>query len=365
MSVTMVAHHEYTIWNFFETSADGPNWSSIAIGSSSTSARIVCDFQFEGQSVNFVLTGMFPENPSGFLLLGALTNQAGVSVTGYEISLSGAMMESATMTQGVSLSLLLSAVNGANRTTLAEYYAENDTFIGSKSSQSGNEGDDGVNGYAGNDTFIGYATSVSNTNSDKFYGGDGIDTLVLQGKRAEYSISSMMNVWMPDNLEGDGRRITDNVSGRDGVKTERYVERLEFSDKKIALDLDGNAGKALEFIGMMAHNLVNVPAVVGTILSIFDQGKSMKEVCQLAIDVGLTRDLAGSTSNLDLAKLAFRNVVGSEASTETANVLAGYIQGSGGSMSQADFLATVAQLDLNNQHIGLVGLQSTGVEYIV
>jgi hypothetical protein len=91
----------------------------------------------------------------------------------------------------------------------------------------------------------------------------------------------------------------------------------------------------------------------------------MKEVCQLAIDVGLTGQLAGSSSNLDLAKLVFRNVVGSEASTETANGLAGFIQGSGGSMTQADFLATVAQLDLNNQHIGLVGLQSTGVEYII
>ncbi|MDD2744456.1 MAG: hypothetical protein PHV02_19520, partial [Rhodocyclaceae bacterium] len=59
------------------------------------------------------------------------------------------------------------------------------------------------------------------------------------------------------------------------------------------------------------------------------------------------------------------NVVGSEADEGTANALAGYIQGSGGSMSQAEFLATVAQLDLNNQHIGLVGLQQTGVEYVI
>jgi hypothetical protein len=111
--------------------------------------------------------------------------------------------------------------------------------------------------------------------------------------------------------------------------------------------------------------MVSTPNIVGTILSIFDQGKSMKEVCQLAIDVGLTRDLAGSNSNLDLAKLVFRNVVGSEASAENAVSLASYIQGNGGSMTQGDFLATVAQLDLNNQHIGLVGLQQTGIEYIL
>lgn len=140
-----------------------------------------------------------------------------------------------------------------------------------------------------------------------------------------------------------------------------------FSDKKIALDLtpDGNAGKSLEFIGMLAYSMVKTPSVVGTILSIFDQGKSMKEVCQLAIDVGLTGSLAGSSSNLDLAKLVFRNVVGSEADAATANGLASYIQGSGGSMSQADFLTAIAGLELNQQHIGLVGLQSIGVEYII
>lgn len=34
-------------------------------------------------------------------------------------------------------------------------------------------------------------------------------------------------------------------------------------------------------------------------------------------------------------------------------------------MTQAEFLTAVAPLDLNNQHIGLVWLQDTGVEYVI
>jgi hypothetical protein len=32
--------------------------------------------------------------------------------------------------------------------------------------------------------------------------------------------------------------------------------------------------------------------------------------------------------------------------------------------SQSEFLSTVAELEINQQHIGLVGLQQTGVEWL-
>lgn len=200
-----------------------------------------------------------------------------------------------------------------------------------------------------NDTFF------SSSGNDTADGGAGIDTVSFLGARTSFSVVK----------SSSGFSVFD-TTGSQGTDSLSNFERLKFDDKKIALDLttDGNAGKSLQFIGMLAHGLVNSPNVVGTILTIFDQGKSMKEVCQLAIDVGLTSNLGGSNSNLDLAKLVFRNVIGSEPSTENAVSLASYIQGNGGNMTQADFLATVATLDLNNQHIGLVGLQQTGIEYI-
>jgi len=40
------------------------------------------------------------------------------------------------------------------------------------------------------------------------------------------------------------------------------------------------------------------------------------------------------------------------------------MDGRSASFSQAEFLATIAGLDLNQQHINLIGLQQTGVEYV-
>lgn len=220
---------------------------------------------------------------------------------------------------------------GYNFTTLAD--PANQTFTGTSA----------------NDTFTG------GTGNDTINGGGGVDTATFSLQRSNYVISA----------SASGFTVQAN-SGTDGTDTLTDIERLQFSDKKIALDLttSGNAGKALEFIGALAYSLVSNASVVGEILGIFDQGKSMQNISQLAIDVGLIRNLAGSDSNLDLAKLVFRNIVGREASAEDANEVAGYIQGNGGSLTQAEFLATVAELDLNNQHINLVGLQQSGVEFI-
>jgi serralysin len=115
---------------------------------------------------------------------------------------------------------------------------------------------------------------------------------------------------------------------------------------------------------VLAFTLIKNPEIAGIAISLFDQGMTMNQASQLAIDAGLVRSLSGSDSNLSLAKLVFRNIVGFEAPESTALQLAGFMQGSGGSMSQADFLATAAQLELNQQHINLVGLQQTGIEFI-
>jgi hypothetical protein len=126
----------------------------------------------------------------------------------------------------------------------------------------------------------------------------------------------------------------------------------------------GHAGQALQFIGVLAHSLIDNPSVVGTILSIFDQGKSMREVFQLALDVGLVTSIAGSDTNAALAATVFRNVIGSEADEATIDVLVGYMDGKFASYSQAEFMTIIAGFEVNQLHIGLVGLQETGVEYI-
>jgi hypothetical protein len=102
---------------------------------------------------------------------------------------------------------------------------------------------------------------------------------------------------------------------------------------------------------------------VGLILGLFDQGSSLHDVFQLAIDVHLVSQLAGSGSNADLARLAFRNVVGSEANAATLDILLSFMDGRNASYSQSDFLTVVAGMEVNRTHIGLIGWQQTGIEY--
>ena len=42
----------------------------------------------------------------------------------------------------------------------------------------------------------------------------------------------------------------------------------------------------------------------------------------------------------------------------------GLLQGSGGTMTQADLLVLAANADINAQNINLVGLQQNGVEFV-
>ena len=80
----------------------------------------------------------------------------------------------------------------------------------------------------------------------------------------------------------------------------------------------------------------------------------MESLSQLALDL----NLLPTTSSVALANAVYHNVLGGPASADMTDVLVGYIEDHG----QADFVATVAGLHIN---VDLVGLQQTGVEYLV
>lgn len=212
----------------------------------------------------------------------------------------------------------------------------------------GTAGNDNISGMSGNDTLSGGA------GSDLIDGGVGIDTAVYGTSRSNFTLART----------GAAFILTDNT-GATGTDTLINIERLGFSDKKIALDLSPteHAGQALEFIGLLAPTLVSTPSVVGLILGLFDQGQSMHDVCQLALDAGLVSSIAGSNTNQALAAMAFRNLIGTEADAATVGLLVSYMDGRSASYSQADFMTILAGFEINQTHINLVGLQQTGIEY--
>ncbi|RIX42443.1 MAG: DUF4347 domain-containing protein [Rhodocyclales bacterium GT-UBC] len=220
-------------------------------------------------------------------------------------------------------------------------------LVSGETGWSDDTGNDTLRGGDGNDLLIG------GRGSDTLDGGNGIDTAAFSRRASDYVLTRTAEGYRVSASNGD----IDSLSG---------IERLRFADKQLALDVSasGHAGQALEFIGTLAFNLRNDTQLRGGIIALLDQGKSLLELNELALSQGVVRQLAGSDSNLDLVRLVYRNLTGQEASSAQANALVSQLQGSGGTMSQADFLTAVAQLDLNQQHVNLVGLANTGIEYL-
>ncbi len=100
------------------------------------------------------------------------------------------------------------------------------TLFGSSSTPNvytGTAGNDTLTGSSGNDTLTG------GLGNDTIDGGAGRDTAVFSGARASSTITQTATGY--------------TVTGPDGTDTLSNVERLQFADAKIALDISGNAGQ--------------------------------------------------------------------------------------------------------------------------
>ena len=220
--------------------------------------------------------------------------------------------------------------------------------------------DDLIHAVVANDNKVsgGAGTVIGGTGDDTLHlllvqplsidGGAGIDTVTIDMGSAAIVLSSFFS------QSASGYSINPGAFGASSLSN---IERLEFFDgKTFALDLtpDGHAGQAMEFIGVVAPSLLNDTAIRGLIISLLDNGNSMEQLCQLALD----QNLLPNFSNIELARNVYHNVLDDDADSGMTDALVGYIETHG----QVSFLTTVAGLHLN---VDLVGLQQTGVEYLV
>lgn len=354
MSITLRAFgRDNTIWNFLDENNGGPDWASLSI-SEGTTNEVTCRFSFEGSDVVFRLNGNFPEVALSTGILSALAG-LGATVTGYEILLRDTLIESASMSSPLALSDLLAGFEANDLAALSKNFAGNDVFYGS--AQGNADGDqDGAHGYGGNDTFYGNAYSTGNaTNHDKFYGGEGIDTAVFQGSAAQYQVRWSDFVWMPNGLEGSGYEVTDTLAGRDGTKALRTVERLKFSDKSVALDIDagGSALKTMQIVSLVVPSLADDLSLRGKVLSIFDTSVSMRDFSQLVVNAGLL-----PSGNSDFIATLYATIFHKPPAADELAALTKYADDVG----QAGVLAQVAEMSLT---VNLVGLQQNGMDYIL
>ncbi len=187
--------------------------------------------------------------------------------------------------------------------------------------------------------------------TDFFDGGLGIDTVVYSGPQERYSITKSGN-----------RYVVSEPTGSDDTDYLSNIERLQFSNGKVALDLGGNAGQAARLIGaLLGPSFIKDKALAGVVIGLVDQDYSIENIANLGLNTSFYLTLAGSTKNEDFVNHVFRNVVGR---TPEVNEQKTYVDMLNAGTSQAALAVMAAGTEFTASQIGLTGLTSHGWDFI-
>jgi Ca2+-binding RTX toxin-like protein len=187
--------------------------------------------------------------------------------------------------------------------------------------------------------------------TDFFDGGLGIDTVVYNGPQERYSITKSGN-----------RYVVSEPTGSDDTDYLSNIERIQFSNGKVALDLGGNAGQAARLIGaLLGPSFIKDKALAGVVLGLIDQDYSIESIANLGLNTSFYLALAGSTKHEDFVNHVFRNVVGRPPEVNEQKT---YVDMLYAGTSQAALAVMAAGTEFTASQIGLTGLTSHGWDFI-
>ena len=155
----------------------------------------------------------------------------------------------------------------------------------------GTSGANILTGSAGNQTITGGG------GNDSLDGGAGIDTAVYSGARSGYTITRTST----------GYTVVHN-SGSDGTDTLVNVERLQFSDVKVAIDVAGNGGMAYRLY-QAAFNRTPEAAGLGFQMKALDDGLNIAQVAQNFIASPEFSATYGSLNDTAFVNQLYQNVL--------------------------------------------------------
>ena len=236
-------------------------------------------------------------------------------------------------------------------TTSSGYAAINNLYIDSATvieNVVGTKSDDAMYGNDVNNIFY------EGGGNDKIDGRSGLDTVVFVEARAGYKVSksTVNSNWYVEAKNG--------VLGSDEVLN---VERLQFADTKIALDVDANPAMAAKLIGViLGGSWVDSLFISGLALGILDNGYSPATLARLGLESTMFVGLAGSASNKDFYNLVYKNVYGKL--PDAATLQTALSQMDSGKATQADMVMKLVDVPQNLINIDLVGIQLNGFEYV-
>ena len=195
----------------------------------------------------------------------------------------------------------------------------------------GNSSNNMITGGAGGDTMDGQA---------------GIDQAFYTENFTDASLEKSGNFW--------------NITLGNDKDTLSNIERLKFNDKHIALDVDGNAGEIIKLLGLLlGKDQATNKTSVGIGLELLDNGMSYQKLMQTALDMVL----GINASSISVVELIWENLIGPPAPVDNINQYSALIDN--GTYTSAELAIFAADHSLNTTAIDLVGLASTGVEYII
>lgn len=224
----------------------------------------------------------------------------------------------------------------------------NDTLSGGAGDDSlyGDFGRDKMNGGMGSDLISGGADGLQG----------GIDTAVYDSVFSDYIVTSTAQYMF--TVTGNSA-APDSDAGTAYTDTLENIERLQFSDKSWAYDLEGDAGSVAKILGaVFSPSSVSNTTYVGIGLYYRDNGMGYEDLMQLAIDARLGADATHS----EVVDLLYTNVVGIPPSESNQAYYVGLLDSGTYSVSGLGVLAADHNQNLNN--IDLIGLQQTGIEFI-
>ncbi len=243
---------------------------------------------------------------------------------------------------------------GKDPANLRWFYGEYENAAGSAAADqiTGNSLDNVIEGKDGNDTLSGGGGNDSlngGSGDDILNGQDGIDTAVYVGSRSAFTIT---------RNTGHSFTINDNTH-TEGTDTLNGIERISFSDDHLALDIDGNAGITAKILGaVFGKDTLANKEYVGIGLKLLDGGMSYSDLMELAINT----KLGVNADDAAIVTLLYTNIVGTAPAASDLNYYTGLLQN--GSYNEASLGVLAADSTANIDHINLVGLAATGLEFI-
>jgi hypothetical protein len=308
VSITMYGVRS-NYWNA-GISSDSPTPKDVLVNLNSTSTTLNATVTWGGDTYTVLAQGRFQYTGP----IGTMEGVSGI-VTDTTFYKNQIIAERDVITQGADV------INWFfPSTTVAQYLVHAPvlntgvTFLGSQSPQ---EWGDTLIGGLASDSFTSFAGKITTAGGQAYFDGKGgVDTAIMQGKVADYTVRSAT---FTDNTDAayqaqvTGWQVVDSIASRNGTTKLVNVERLKFTDTNIALDVQAgqNAGMAFRMYKAALNREPDYKGL-GDWINVLDKGYDKITV----LAAGFTGSSEFQTrygtnlSTTDFVTLLYNNVLG-------------------------------------------------------